>query len=61
MSIMTDIEEAALVVLETEMLYTDALALRDITAPAKKIDLDSAQTAYGVAILLRTTPTGVVS
>jgi len=44
---------AALLVLEKEMLYTDALALR--TAITTELtDLQAAQTAYESEVLLRT-------
>jgi hypothetical protein len=47
---------AALAVLEAEMLWNDAAALRDPTAPTKKTDYLAAQAAYEIEVLSRTTP-----
>lgn len=55
------IAAAALLVLEKEALWTDALVLRSNTAAAKKVDLDAAQADYEAQVLLRTTPTGAIS
>jgi len=54
------IAAAALLVLEKEMLYTDARALRKVIT-TELADLQAAQAAYEVEILLRTTPTGAIS
>lgn len=59
----TIIETTALAVLQAEMLYTDAVALR---APQGEIDgkladLEAAQQDYEDAILDRSTPTGQLS
>lgn len=56
----TPIGAAALLVLEKEMVYTDALALRK-TITTEYTDLQAAQTNYETEILLRTTPTGAIS
>jgi hypothetical protein len=56
----TPLAAAALLVLEKEMLYTDARANRQPWAVPLS-DLLAAQAAYEAEILLRTTPTGQLS
>lgn len=53
----TDIELAALAVLEAEAIYTDAVALGLPTAPTLLSDLLLAQSDYEDTVLTRTTMT----